>query len=191
MTAMARVGWLLSLLLWTLPAVADSEELSGIEIISGFARSESLYRRNNRPRTIGVELLAALTAPGLVTEQDYTLYFVSARGDSRLVALRDTPTSQLVDAPWSGDEQQQIVYDAIEAFFTEHGSLAREIERALGYADTSDLAGRHLAAFLREVREDYLRIFVRITIVDVYPGSHFDDTCIAEVRLATEEQAAP
>ena len=169
------------LLVWT------DDEFEEMEIVSGFARSENLFRKNNRPRRIEVQLIPTLTAPGLVTELDYVFYLGLTPGPTYTVVLEDTCLPQQIALPWDLQTQGELIYETIEGLFTDHARLGEAIEKSLGYQDTSDLSGRNLALFLREVRERYLRMFVRLTIVDVYRGSTYDDTCIAEVRLISED----
>ncbi len=158
-----------------------------IEVTNGFARSQTLFGRNNRVKLLQAQIIPAFTAPGLVTELDYVLYFGRSCSDPVTLELEDTSSPQGIRVPWTVEEQEEMIWTVLEGFFTEHEQFGRAIERELGYSDTTDLSGRQLAAFLRDVQERYLRVFIRLVIHDVYPGSAYDDTCITEVRLIRDD----
>ncbi len=168
--------------------------VSALGIVNGFARNGVLFRWNNRVRRLRVELIAAFTAPGLVTETDYTLYLGRVIRAAEPLELDDTAALQRFVFPWSADEQERFLMESLERFLDEHPSFTRKIREALGYgpdpvdggepAAPGDEASR--AAFLSDARAAFSMLCVRLLIDGVYRGDRFDDTCITEIEAAFE-----
>lgn len=154
-----------------------------MRVVSGFARNERLYSRNGRPHRIKISLVAAFTAPGMVSETNHQLYLARSLKATQPVSLDDTRSEQVMPFPFDEDQQQEHVQVSLEAFLEDHPVFLDAIAKDLGYGDTANLMGRQLAAFFRDVSAAYSMICVRIEIADVYPGTHYRDTCISEVSV--------
>jgi len=168
--------------------------VSELGIVNGFARNGVLFRWNNRVRRLRVELVAAFTAPGLVTETDYTLYLGRVMRAAEPLELEDTAVLQRFAFPWTADEQERFFMESLELFLDGHPSFARKIREAFGYgpdpargegrAAPGDEASRE--AFLSDAGAAFSMLCVRLVIDGVYPGDRFDDTCITEIEVAFE-----
>ncbi len=157
-----------------------------IGLVNGFARSADLYDRNGRVKRLGVYLFAAFTAPGLVSETDYYLYFGRTKKAKGSIKVRDTADMQHFDFPFTSEEQESFLQVSLERFLEEHEDFAEKIEEDLGYEKDDELYGRQLAAFFRDVKEAYSIFCVRLEIDDVYKGSKYNETCITELDVVFE-----
>jgi len=157
-----------------------------IGLVNGFARSADLYNRNGRLKRLGVYLFAAFTAPGLVSETDYYLYFGRMKKANGSVKVQDTADMQYFDFPFTSEEQESFLQVSLERFLDEHPEFSEKIEEDLGYEKADELYGRRLAAFFRDVKEAYSILCVRLEIEDVYKGSKYSETCITELDVVFE-----
>ena len=157
-----------------------------IGLVNGFARSADLYDRNGRVKRLGVYLFAAFTAPGLVSETDYYVYYGRTKKAKDSIKVRDTADLQYFDFPFTSEEQESFRQVSLERFLDEYAEFAEKIEEALGYEKADELYGRQLAAFFRDVKEAYSILCVRLEIDDVYKGSKYNETCITELDVVFE-----
>jgi hypothetical protein len=163
-----------------------NRSVTRVGLVNGFARNGTLYGCNNRVKRLGVYLIAAFTAPGLVSELDYYLYFGRTMKAEGSVEVQDTAHMQYFDFPFTSEEQESFLHSSMELFLEENPFLAKKIEEQLGYESTNDLQGRKRSAFLSEVREAYSILCVRFEIEEVYRGSRFNDTCLTELDVVFE-----
>jgi|GEM_PF-5109869 len=132
------------------------ESVREIEIWAGFGRSASLHERNGRPRTLRIHVLQAIT--GLPNQYDTTMRNFVKIGEGE-IHLEDVNAYQRVPVPAfdmlaNRDERQAI----LDRFFTDYPEYWLE-ELYVG------------------------PVFIAMEIVDVYPGTSWEDTLISEVRL--------
>ena len=160
--------------------------ITRIGLVNGFARSTNLYNRNGRVKRLGVYLVAAFTAPGLVSETDYYLYFGRKKKAKRSIEVQDTADMQYFDFPFTSEEQESFLQVSLERFLEEHPDFSEKIEEDLGYKKSDELYGRRLAAFFRDVKEAFSILCVRLEIEDVYKGSSYSETCITELDVVFE-----
>jgi hypothetical protein len=153
-----------------------------IVLVNGFARNADLYRRNGRVKRLGVYLVAAFTAPGLVSETDYYLYFGRSKKAKSSINLEDTPEPQTFDFPMTSEEQENFLQVSLEQFLEQYPEFAVKIEEELGYHNAGELYGRRLAAFFRDATEAFSMLCVKIEIEEVYRGSEFPETCLTELK---------
>lgn len=132
------------------------ESVREIEIWAGFGRSASLHERNGRPRTLRIHVLQAIT--GLPNQYDTTMRNFVKIGESEVI-LDDINGYQRVPVP-------------------EFRILASPQER-------QDVLDRYVRDYPEYWLEDLYvgPVFVALEIVDVYPGTSWEDTLISEVRL--------
>lgn len=131
------------------------ESVREIEIWAGFGRSASLHARNGRPRTIRIHVLQALT--GLPNQYDTTMgNFVKLA--ERIVHLDDLNGYQRV---------------ALPSFEPIRDRAARE-----------EILDRHYSEYPPYWLEPVCggALFAALEIVEVYPGTSWEDTLISEVR---------
>jgi hypothetical protein len=157
--------------------------VESLRIVSGYAASERLFRRNGRPKVLRVSLLAGFTAPGLVSETDAELYFVRSVGGARVFEMADTMRPQVLDAPVGAEGQARAVREALERFLTEFPDFARMMGADLGFDDPASLRGGARDEFLELAQAAFGMIGLRLEIAGVYPGSHYSDTCLSEITV--------
>ena len=157
--------------------ILTQRPVEAIRIVNGFASSPNLFSANNRVKTLKASLVAGLTAPGMVSENDYVLYKVKETEFPDRFLLADAPGEQVFRMPLSEEEQYALFLGAVEEFRGEEPFLFSMICRDLGV----DEENTGLAHYAAEVVEFYGFFAVRLTIEAVYPGRLYDDTCIAEI----------
>ncbi len=111
-----------------------------IEILSGFGKSDALFKANNRPKNIGLHILRAKPVYAGMAEC-HTAYEGMVLVASSKVTLKDLNTYQPLVSPSYKKETYQ------------HESQIMEYE-----------------------------YWLMIELIDVYPGSKYQDTCISEIR---------
>ncbi len=157
--------------------------ISRISVVNGFARSPRLFERNNRVREVSVSFVAGMTAPGLVTELDYTLYFLREKVIPGTFELRDSMEEQSLVLYRLEDLQRRFYLESLEQFSTDYPDLF-----AMALDDLGIPAGAWRDPLnMGLLREIYGFYGVKIRIEDVYNGSHYDDTCVSELEFGLEE----
>lgn len=159
--------------------ILTQRPVEGFQIANGFAVSSYLYGANNRPRELDVSVVAGLTAPGMVSEQDVVLYKVVETRLEPPVQLADTRRKHSFVFPVSLEKQYQLMREAIETFQTEEPFLFGMLCRELG-VDPETLDLDREASTIIDVYGFYA---VRVTVRSVYPGNRYDDTCVSEMSL--------
>ena len=154
-----------------------------IEIFNGFASRERLFLRNNRIRGVKVSFVAGLTAPGLVTELDYHLYFVKEKEVSETVYLKDSRQNQTISLGQWESVQDEFYQDVILQFSRDYPDFYSMILQDLGIPPEEGDGWMYSKLIM-----DFYGFFgIRLTIDSVYPGSHYNDTCLAELKFQLEE----
>jgi len=154
----------------------------GIEefaIVNGFALSKRLFLKNNRIKNISFYFVAGLTAPGLVSELDYSLYFTQEMLFRENLLLEDHRDVQSFMMGESVDIQWTFFREIVQQFSQDYPDLFHMI-----------LDDLHMTMFdfneemnIRLILEIYGFTGLKIVISDVYAGSHYDDSCISEIDL--------
>lgn len=163
--------------------VLTERPVDSLEIVNGFARSERLFRRNARPRELRLVLVAAFTAPGLVSELDVERYFAREIGPPVTVELADTPEPQRVAFTVPARRQMELYRSALEEFLHDHDFFAEEMARQLGFPPAGDLTDAERAQFLDLAQTAFAMLCLRVEITGVYEGTHYDDSCISEIDV--------
>ena len=166
---------------WVLFAV--NRPVEGLRLTNGFARSPSLYQNNNRIKRLKLSFVVGFTAPGLVTELDYYLYFLTDLKEAE-VELQDTPKPQPVDFSVSYEEYRQLVREALDRFSDSYPMFMREIEKDLGLQPDLDKEQLKLEQDL--IFEAFGMSCLRLEILEVYAGERYDDTCLSEIETLFE-----
>ena len=157
--------------------------VKAIGFTNGFASSERLFLRNNRLRGVTVSFVAGLTAPGLVTELDYNLYFVKEKTISEPVYLKDTRLDQTISLGQWESLQDEFYQDVILQFSRDYPEFYSMILQDLGIPPEEGDGW----IYRKLIMEFYGFFGIRLTIDSVYPGSHYNDTCLAELNFQLEE----
>ncbi|MCA1754491.1 MAG: hypothetical protein LC641_07335 [Spirochaeta sp.] len=143
--------------------VEDFPEALGF--INGYARNNNLFHRNHRVKELRVHIYAGLMVDGYATE-------IADFFDSRpliepvTIRLEDTREAQRVELPVS----LSLVQSRMEVF---RSSL--DVRRwRFPQAKEMGLDGSENLPL-------HFRYILKLEIVDIYPGSTWEDTCIAEI----------
>jgi hypothetical protein len=166
---------------WVLFTV--NRPVEGLRLTNGFARSPNLFRYNNRIKRLRLSLVVGFTAPGLVTELDYYLYFLTDLKEAE-AELQDALEPQPVEFSVSYEEHRQLVWEALDRFYDSSPMFMREIEKDLGLEPNLDKEQLKLEQDL--VFEVFGMSCLRLEILEVYAGERYDDTCLSEVEVQFE-----
>jgi len=131
-----------------------------IEIRNGYQKSQSLFERNSRVKNAKITLLAGFHMQGDVTEIAEA-YTVKQTGVGSVVTLRDVMGLQEIPLPVDK-----------KTAFKERVDLTREFK--IDFKERLD----GLTEYDTPMQLHY---FLKFEIVDVYPGSSWDDTCISDI----------
>jgi hypothetical protein len=157
--------------------------VEGLRMTNGFARSPTLYQNNSRLKEIRLSFVVGFTAPGLVTELDYYLYFLTDMKEVE-VELQDTPEPQPVDFSITYEEHRQLVWEALDRFGDDYPFFIREIEKDLGLEP--DIGKEQLKQSQDLIFEVFGMSCLRLEILDVYAGELYDDTCLSDIETLFE-----
>jgi hypothetical protein len=133
--------------------------------INGFARNRNLFVRNHRVRSLNVQLYTALNVDGFATES-VTFYDALPAGPARRVSLADEMEAQRVLLPVSPRSAQV----AMEAFRASGAVAGWTFPQAVTMGVDGGM-GMPLQ----------FRYILRLEIAEVYRGTTWEDTCIAEI----------
>jgi formylglycine-generating enzyme required for sulfatase activity len=153
--------------------------VESLSIVNGFARSASLYDKNNRLKQVAVSFLAGFTGPGMITELDYRYYAIQEFAAQAPIALKDSSVAQTVPFPFTFEEQQAMFLSALKACASDPGhSLSGHLAN-MGMS-LEDCTSQENAGL---IMEQYGFIGFKVTITEVYKGSAYDDTCVSELTV--------
>ncbi|MBB6482435.1 NADase-type glycan-binding domain-containing protein [Spirochaeta isovalerica] len=156
--------------------------VTNMKIINGFAASERLFKLNNRPKTLKLTLLAGLTAPGLVSETDYVLYFIKEFPINERISLKDSMAEQQFGFPMDSLKQMDLYRGAINQFREDFPDFFNMISLDLDFESNSELSDADYSLIM-EIFGFYA---LKLTIADVYRGDLYSDTCISELAVDLE-----
>ena len=159
--------------------ILTNKIVSSFSIINGFAKSERLYSRNSRVKEFSVSFVCGLNAPGLVTENDYYLYFSKEVILKESVPVKDTAEKQIFPLYDTEEYQDELIAEMLTAFAEDYPDFFTMILNELGIdkEDSLSLPNRLL------IMEMYGFIGLKVIVSDIYPGSRYDDTCISEIEV--------
>ena len=166
---------------WVLFVV--NRPVEGLQLTNGFARSPTLYQNNNRIKRLRLSLVVGFTAPGLVTELDYYLYFLTELMIEE-VQLQDTPEPQPIDFSVSYEEHRQLVWEALDRFYDSYPFFMREIEKDLVLE--CNIGKEQLKLEQDLIFEAFGMSCLRLEILEIYSGERYDDTCLSEIETLFE-----
>lgn len=166
---------------WVMFAV--NRPVEGLRMTNGFARSPALFQSNNRIRRLRLSFVVGFTAPGLVTELDYYLFFTTELKEAE-VQLRDTLEPQPVEFSVSWEEHQELVWEALQRFYDTYPLFIRKIAEDLGMEP--EIGKEQLKQNQDLIFEVFGMSCLRLEILEVFPGDRYDDTCLSEVGIQFE-----
>ncbi|MDY0296915.1 MAG: hypothetical protein RB296_06315 [Acidobacteriota bacterium] len=131
--------------------VVVPENCRRLNIFPGHGRSRELFSKNNRPSRLEVTFHAGIHCDGEVTET--ALLFHTRRFEHRfLLELKDEFRRQTFSVPASSTELAEFLEQSRREF---NAGFERPVARVV--------------------------LIVELKILDVFRGTHWDDTCISEV----------
>jgi hypothetical protein len=154
-----------------------------IHINNGYQKSESLYLKNGRPKTLKISLYVAYHLPADVTELGGN-YYCLPFSDSVLIEgklipvnntlqLKDEMGPQVFGLPFDKEKVASLKEFGDSLFIEDFGERRTEIlENNSGF----------------EQHKNFCGYVFKLEIVDVYKGSKWDDICISDVWFSTEEK---
>lgn len=160
--------------------------VQSISLTNGFARSERLYRLNSRPREIDLSLMIGFTAPGLISETDAELFFLTSLGRNQRMQVKDSARPQSFALDLSPAAQTALQDEACAAFFEEYPFFADEIVAELGFESYTGLSDEEQRELRSLALIAYSHSFMRLTIEEVYAGDRYQDTSISECEIGFE-----
>ena len=163
--------------------VLTRKMVNSLVLTNGFASSPRLFTRNNRIKNMKVAFVAGLTAPGLVSEMDYYLYFTREKLMPDSFLLEDLPEPQNISLAFSEGVQNDFYRGVIREFAADFPDFYVMILRDLGIPPEESES----LMYQKLIMEMYGFFAIRISIGEIYKGSHYDDTCLAELSLELEE----
>jgi hypothetical protein len=136
---------------------------SKIGIRNGYQKSESLYDRNSRVKIARMTLFTAYHIMGEVTEIA-EVYIAKQTGSEFMVTLNDEMGLQEIDFPFDKAEIRRERDNLTKEFKTEFG---KRLEQVTEFSPACKTPAE-------------LHYLLKFEIIDVYPGSSWDDTCISD-----------
>ncbi|NBF40588.1 MAG: hypothetical protein GVY14_09240 [Spirochaetes bacterium] len=133
--------------------------------INGYAQNRSLFEKNHRVRRLTLQVFASVQVSGFATERA-ELFDARAITDTRTLRLSDVMEAQRVRLPFS----RRSVIAAMEDFRTSEAISTWRFPQA-----------REMGLDGSEGLPLYFRYILRLEIDDVYRGTAWEDTCIAEL----------
>jgi len=154
-----------------------------IHINNGYQKTESLYFKNGRPKSLRISLYVAYHLPADVTELGgnyYCLQFYDSiliEGNlvpiNNTLQLKDKMGTQFFVLPFDKDKVASLKKLGDSLFVEDFGEKQAEI---IGNS------GEY------EQYEAFWGYIFKLEILDVYKGSQWDDTCISDLWFSTEEK---
>lgn len=163
--------------------ILSNKAIKRLDLNNGFSRSDSLYEKNNRLKIIDLSLLIGFTAPGMVSENDYYLYFLKEHPISTDLYVEDHPDTQSFDISLSTEEQLELCREILQSFSSENPYFLKMMLEETGLSKEEYLSDINLLLMI----EIYGFYALQITIKDVYKGSRYNDSCLSEIFLQLED----
>ncbi|MDA3955447.1 hypothetical protein [Oceanispirochaeta sp.] len=163
--------------------ILTNRPINGFSLTNGFAGSPSLFQIYNRLKEMDLSLLIGFTAPGLVSETDYYLYFLQEIEAGLSVSVKDSSASQSFDFQLTTEEQRDLCRKVFQDFAVDHPMLIKMILDEIGLTEDNYDNPENLYLIM----ELYGFLALRLTIRDVYEGSRYNDTCLAEMKFDLDE----
>lgn len=164
--------------------VLVNRAVTGLALVNGYAKSPSLYEKNNRIRSLKLSLLIGFTAPGMISETDARLYLLKEFRSEEILSVKDIMETQSFKLSWSPEEQFDLCRTVLQEFTSENPYFLKMMLEETGLSEDTLFSD---GTSLRLMTEVYGFIALRLSIDDVYRGSHYNDTCLSELSLELEE----
>lgn len=157
----------------------ENELPAKIQIRNGYQKSNSLYQKNSRPKALKINLYVAYHIPADVTELGGNFYCLPFRDsiliDDKLILkknilkLRDKMGTQEFAIPFDKEKVLALKNEGDPKFEDE---FAERIAEVVKYGNGF---GHHVS---------FYGYIIKLEIIEVYKGTHWDDTCISGIKLS-------
>ncbi len=154
-----------------------------IHINNGYQKTESLYFKNGRPKTLKISLYVAYHLPADVTELGGNYYCLpfhdSILSEGKLIPItntlkfRDEMVPRFFGLPFDKEKVASLKEFGDFLFEEDFGERRTEMLKNSG-------------GF--EQYEAFYGYIFKLEILDIYKGSQWDDICISDVWFSTEEK---
>ncbi len=158
--------------------VLTNRPVNGLSLVNGFAESSKLFEQNGRVRDLKLTFIIGFTAPGLVTEMDYSLYFLQ-EFEAGIHTLKDHYDWQSITLSLESNGQFEIFKDVLNDFARDHSSLYGMMLDEAGLSEGELISYENLMLLV----ELYGFMAVRLEINSIYSGSRYQDCCLSELRF--------
>lgn len=133
--------------------------------INGYAKNRNLFEKNHRIRSLELQLFAGVNISGFAGQWE-TYYDARAISSRQEVELADSMKAQRIPLPFPREELQSSMDRFRRSEAVRHSSFPQALE--MGITDAAN------------PRRDFLYI-LRMEIRSTYPGSRWEDSCLAEL----------
>jgi hypothetical protein len=141
-----------------------------IYVVNGYQKSEALFSQNNRIKSLRMTLYIGFMIPGDVTEI-YAYFNAVPFGEPIEIGLEDKFGVQQIRFPFD--------INAAEAF--------KEKQRAAFLNDFKTRMDEMQQSSVGFEKDPEMQYFLKFEIRDVYKGTKYDDTCISDIWISSEE----
>lgn len=142
-------------------------------LYSGYQKSESLFDKNSRPKTIKLSFYTGFNMSGDASEIAI-FYRLQQIGSGKTIILEDKMGSQEIELPFS-PAKASVFKEEMKMSFKSDFREDLEERKKLCPSCPEDLKFSY---------------FVKIEIIEVYPGSQWDDTCISDIIFFHKDEAS-
>ncbi|MEW5722625.1 MAG: hypothetical protein AB1896_05935 [Thermodesulfobacteriota bacterium] len=129
-----------------------------VHILNGYHKSPDLFHKNNRVRQLRLTMFAGFFRPDRTTEI-FLSFDAVPYPRAELVTLEDSRRPQEITLPWDWTDLETFMYEAAP----------------------SRPPAEEVPGVPKDLEEKYI---LRLEILQVYPGSQYDDTCLSELWLS-------
>ncbi len=136
-----------------------------IHINNGYQKTESLYYKNSRPKTLKLSLYVVYQLPGDVTELG-RIFQCLQYPDSTILHLKDKMGTQVFELPFDIKRVKSV--------------------KSTGDANFEKEFEERVDKFIEH--EHYYGYILKLEIMDVYKGSKWDDTSISDLWFSREKK---
>ena len=143
-----------------------------IHINNGYQKSESVYRKNGRPKVLRLSLYVAYYLPDDFTELGGNFYCLPFP-DSILLELNDEMGTQAIELAFNKEKIDSLKKLGDLSFKNEFSEIIAE---RLNTNSDNDWY------------KEFYGFVIKLEIIDVYKGSRWDDTCISDIWFSTENK---
>jgi hypothetical protein len=143
---------------------------ANIFILNGYQKSDDLFSQNNRIKALRLTLYVGFMIPGDVTEI-YAMFHAVIFAKPVEIMLEDDFGTQQIPLPFDITAAEAFKEKQMTVFLNDFKTRMDEMQQSSeGFA-----------------KEPEIQYFLKFEILDVYKGTKYDDTCISDIWLSSDE----